>query len=280
MSKGVVMKSTSVLVFAITACLILPSIKAQTATASQKPSPDPAAQADVRGVPSPALGQPGELPQTPLPPAKRGDVYMARKMYREAIDAYREALENSPVLWNKIGIAYHQMMDLNAARKHYENALRLDPDYAEARNNLGAVYYARKNYKRAIKEYNKALKINPNSASVYSNLGTAYFARKKYKDAFEAYQTALRLDPDVFEHRSTYGTMLQERTVEERATYHYYLARTYAQAGMNDRALLYIRMSLEEGFKERKKYMEEPEFAALRELPEFQELMLLEPRVL
>jgi hypothetical protein len=47
-----------------------------------------------------------------------------------------------------------------------------------------------------------------------------------------------------------------------------------------ERALLYIRKALEEGFKDRAKFKEEPEFATLQELPEFQQLMTLEPRVL
>ena len=88
------------------------------------------------------------------------------------------------------------------------------------------------------------------------------------------------MDPEVFEHRSSYGVLLQERSVEERAKFHFYLAKTYAQAGMNERALLYIRKALEEGFKERDRLKEDPEFAALQELPEFQELLSLQPRVL
>jgi hypothetical protein len=39
-------------------------------------------------------------------------------------------------------------------------------------------------------------------------------------------------------------------------------------------------MALEEGFKERRKLMEEPEFAKIRETTEFKELMASEPRVL
>ena len=48
---------------------------------------------------------------------------------------------------------------------------------------------------------------------------------------------------------------------------------------MNDRALQYIRKALEEGFKDKKK-LEDPEFDKLRELPEFKEILALEPRVL
>ena len=108
----------------------------------------------------------------------------------------------------------------------------------------------------------------------------AYFSRNDMPHATEALQTALKLDPEVFEHRSTQGILLQERSVGERSKFHFYLAQTYAKAGKNDLALQYIRKALEEGFKERKKFQEDPAFAALQELPEFKELMASEPRVL
>ena len=126
----------------------------------------------------------------------------------------------------------------------------------------------------------KALKLAPRSASIHSNLGTAWFARKNYQRASEAYQKALELDPEVFEHRSTNGVLLQERSVAERAKFHFYLSKTYAKAGHAERALIYMRKALEEGFKDRQKFVEEPEFASLQKLPEFQQLLELQPRVL
>jgi tetratricopeptide (TPR) repeat protein len=219
-------------------------------------------------------------PNPPLTAEQRGDILMARKMYRESIDVYKEGPLDSGIIQNKIGIAHHQMLQMNEARKYYEQAIKLNPKYAEAINNLGTIYYAKRSYRRAIGQYNKALKLAPNSASIYSNLGTAQFARKKYEEASASYQKALALDPEVFEHRSAYGTLLQERTVGEKARFHYYLAKTYANAGNTARAIQYIRMALEEGFKERRKLMEEPDFAKLRETAEFKELMATEPRVL
>ena len=216
----------------------------------------------------------------PLTPEQHGDVLMARKQYREAIDAYEQAPQNSAVIWNKMGIAYHQMSQLDAAMKRYRKSIHLDSKYPEAINNLGTVYYAEKRYGHAAGLYKRALKLSPDSASIYSNLGTAYFAQKKYKEAAMAYDKALQLDPEIFEHRSTYGVLLQERSVEERAKYHYYLAKIYAKEGQNERALLYIRKALEEGFTDRKKLIQDPEFAALRDSPEFKELLKLEPRVL
>ncbi|MCX6608631.1 MAG: tetratricopeptide repeat protein [Acidobacteria bacterium] len=228
----------------------------------------------LRPIPSdPSIARPA------LSPEARGDIFMARKMYREAADVYRQPPEN-PILANKIGIAFHQMTALSDAKRQYERAVRLKPDYSEAINNLGTIYYAQKNYRKAITHYKRALKVNPNSASIYSNLGTAFFARKKYDEAFDAYQKALSIDPEVFEHRSTQGVLLQERNVTERAKFHYYLAKTYAKSGNAERALDYMRKSIEEGFKERNKFLEEPEFASLQSNPDFQMLLKLESRVL
>jgi len=221
-----------------------------------------------------------QAPKTPLSVETRGDIFMARKMYREAIDVFREDKSKNPVISNKIGIAYHQMQQLDNARKYYEQAVRFKPSYAEAINNLGTVYYARKSFSRAIRYYKRALKYTPNSASIYSNLGTAYFARKKYKEAMETYQIALKLDPNVFENHGSYGVLLEERNVEERAKFHFHMAKLYAQVGRNELALQYLRKALEEGFKEKKKIEEDPDFQAMRDLPEFKELLALEPRVL
>ena len=208
---------------------------------------------------------------------------MARKMYREAIDTFRSGNQQDPVLLNKTGIAYHQMMQLDNARKSYEQALRHKKDYVEAMNNLGTVYYARKSYRRAIGWYERALKLAPHevkSSSIYMNLGTAYFARKKYEEATKAYQTAMQLDPEVFERHGNFGVMLEERTVEERAKYHFFLAKLYAKDGRGELAIQYLRKSIEEGLKDKAKMLAEPEFAALKELPEFKLLLTLEPRVL
>jgi len=211
---------------------------------------------------------------------QRGDILMARKMYREAVEAFAQGDPKDPVLRNKMGIAYHQMMDLAKARKCYEQAIKLKSSYHEAVNNLGTIFYVQKNYRRAISQYKKALRIAPDQASVHSNLGTAYFARKQMDLAIEEFRKAIQLDPDVFEHHSSYGVILQERTVEDRAKFHYSMATLYASQGRNDLAIQYLRKAIEEGYKERKKLGEDPAFVALRDMEEFKQLLTLEPRVL
>jgi len=233
--------------------------------------------ADTRGASS------GQTTVSQLPTISaemRADIMMARKMYREAIDFYLQAPQDSAIVLNKLGIAHHQLTELSLAKKYYERAAKTKPDYAEAINNLGTIYYAQKNYRRAITWYKKALEHSPESASMLMNLGTAYFARKNYDLAFATYQEALKIDPEVFEHRGTHGTLLMERSVEERAKFHFYLAKTYAKAGANERALLYLRKALEEGFKDRDKIVNGPEFAGLLQMDEFKQIMAMEQKVL
>jgi len=259
--------------------ILILSIAWGAACAAQTP---PGSQKMAESFSSGGLPQRVSEPESPrkLTPELRGDVFMARKMYREAIDAYREGPKDSAVIWNKIGIAYHQLGDFAAARKNYEKSMKVDRKYADAINNDGTVFYALKNYRAAIARYRKALDLAPDTASFWSNLGTAYYSRGRFEEMTKAYQKALSLDPEIFEHRDSVGTELQDRTVADRARYHYEMARMYAQAGKNELALQYLRKALEEGFKDRNKMAQAKEFAELRETEEFKQLLTLEPRVL
>jgi tetratricopeptide (TPR) repeat protein len=218
-------------------------------------------------------------PKPTLTDEQMGDLYMARKMFREAIAQYKKAGNTAPLL-NKIGIAWHNLGELDLARKSYERATKLDKKYAEPVNNVGTVYYSQKRYGTAIKRYKKAIRLDPAKASFWSNLGTAYYSQGKFDEMMQAYGHAIALDPLIFEHRGYTGTQVQDRTVQDRARYDYELARVYAKVGKDDLALRYLRHSLEEGFRDKDKVRKTPEFAGLLEKPEFLLLMAMEPRVL
>jgi tetratricopeptide (TPR) repeat protein len=208
-----------------------------------------------------------------LSPEEQGDILMARRSYVAAIQAYQHGSLRSPVLWNKIGIAYHHMFALDEARKDYQMALSLNPHYADALNNLAAVYHGKGDYKKAEKTYKKALKYAPRNAITYCNLGTSYFAEKKYKQGTRAYQQAFALDPEVFNPDGT-AKIEESSTRQQRVAINFYLAKTYATAGKNDQALACLRKALDAGFNDRKRLMEDKDFALLRTTPEFHQLML------
>ena len=212
-------------------------------------------------------------PTAALSPEIEGDLLMIHHSYAAAIDAYQRDSHPSAVHWNKIGVAYHHMFALDEARKYYQMALAMNPNYADALNNLAAVYHGQHDYKQAERTYKQALKFAPENAITYCNLGTAYFADEKYKPGMEAYRKALALNPHIFDPGQT--QIVQETSTRRQlVAVNYYLAKTYATAGKMEEALSYLRKALEAGFKDRKQLMKDKEFAVLRSTPEFHQLML------
>ena len=227
---------------------------------------------------APQLQQPvsGPAPAaSELSPELRGDLAMAHQQYLEAIDAYSQVPNKSAVIWNKMGMAYHHLFAIDEARRDYQRALALRPDYPEALNNLGAIYYAKKNYKKALKYYQKALEYDPKSAPIYSNLGTAWFARGKVDRGIDAYRTAFALDPHVFESNSAL-LVNESLPAHDRAEQDYCIAKLFAESGKNHEAIAYLRKALDEGFTDRKKILEDRTLASLRATPEFNQLMVEE----
>jgi tetratricopeptide (TPR) repeat protein len=265
----------------VTACSPIPSISAQgSGPYLDRVSESTYVSADVaQDFPTHIASQPQfqtvstvSYGLSSLSPETQGDLLMIRERYLAAIDAYKHAPQDSPVVWNKLGIAYQHMYALDFAKLQYEKAVSLDPKYAEAINNLGTIYYGQKNYHKAESCYRKALRYKPQTASFYSNLGTAYFADHKYKQGVEAYQHAFSIDPEVF-IRESLERIAEMGPIEEQAKLNYTLAKIYAQAGNLKAALLYLRTALSEGFDDRKKLMADKEFASLRETQEFHLLM-------
>jgi tetratricopeptide (TPR) repeat protein len=215
---------------------------------------------------------PPELAMVSLPPETQGDLLMIHQRYLAAIAAYQRGPKDSPVIWNKLGIAYQHMYALDFAKAQYEKALFLNPKYPEALNNLGTVYYGEKDYHKAEGYYRKAMRLKPNCASFYSNLGTAYFAEHKYKKGLEAYQRAFAIDPNIFINESV-ERIAENGPIEEQAQLNYELAKLYANAGNMDAAIRYLRLAFIDGFDDMKKLKADKEFATLREKPEYRLLL-------
>lgn len=232
-------------------------------------------------LPVPAVAaQPQSAAAAPLAPPtseELGDAMMGRQRYQAAIEAYKLAPRNSPDVWNKMGIAYQLMFNLADASRCYQASLRLNGKDSRVLNNLGTIYDAEKEYGNAERMYRKALKLAPRSALIDKNLGTNLLAQHKYKKGWEAYKAAIEIDPGIFEISS--GPRVQNpASVKERGAMNYYMAKGCVRAGMNDSAIGYLRMALNEGFTNAKKIEADSEFAVLRGLPAFQQLLAEQTR--
>jgi tetratricopeptide (TPR) repeat protein len=211
-----------------------------------------------------------------------GDLYMARKQYYEASQTYKRLTEQDPrnaVYLNKLGISLHQQEALGAALKYYERALKVDPKYADAENNIGTIWYQRKRYGKAIRAYERAIKLRDDMPVLYSNLGYAYFGQKKYEEAISAFRLALSKDPQFFERNSSRsGSLLQDRSVSDRGRFYFLLAKSFAESGNYERAILYLRKAKDEGYASFVADVKKDKaFTALLKTQEVQDLLVPKP---
>jgi tetratricopeptide (TPR) repeat protein len=237
---------------------------------------------------APTMQAPSQVSTAAAAPAERqlsaeevGDLFMARKQYREAAGAYKQLADRDPrnaVYLNKLGIAFHQQAALGLALKYYERAAKADPKYADAQNNIGTIWYQRKKYGKAIKAYQKGIKVRDDMPVLYSNLGYAYFEDKKYEEAIAAFRIALAKDPQFFEHNaSRNGSLLQDRSVSDRGRFYFLLAKSFAEAGNVERCVLYLRKAKDEGYAALADVNKDPAFAAVLKDPAVQELLAPKP---
>jgi tetratricopeptide (TPR) repeat protein len=267
--------------FAVSLCLpvLLVVVSAQNVRPPERPE-------GLRTAPMPSPYEPPSPTATVEQLDKQADELREEKAYQDAIDYYLAALRKASdraaqaALYNKIGIAQLQLQHYREAEKNFGRALKKQRDFAEARNNLGAVFYLLKKYTHAIDEYKRAIKLNDMEASFHNNLGTAYFARKDYTGALAEYRRAIQLDPEIFHHKSRVGVAAQLSNPDDRALFAYLLAKTYAQAGDNDRSLEYLRKAMEDGYREINHVYQDQEFAAVRKDPRFTELMTAKPKAI
>lgn len=209
-------------------------------------------------------------------------LHLARKEYKEAGEIfYRLATQNpkNPLYWNELGIAHHNLSELDQALKCYQRAVKVDSHYADAQNNIGTIFYERKKYTKAIRAYKKAISIRDDFAPFYLNLGYAYFGEKNFQDSIVAFRKALALDPTSFDPaRSRAGTVIQDRSLTaERGRFYYMLAKSFAEAGDVERAILYLRKARDEGYSEFNSIKKDPTFAAVLKDPAAEDLFAPRP---
>lgn len=234
----------------------------------------PAAQtvASAKAAPPPSDLRVVTIPQPPPTPEEIGDAFMSHQRYQAAIAAYKADPRPTATAWNKMGISYQMMFNLEQAAKCYQASLKLNPNDTHVLNNIATVYDSLKEYKAAEKYYRRALRLDPHSALILKNLGTNLLAQRRYEKGWEVYQQALAIDPMIFQ-RSAMLRVDNPAAVQDRGAMNYYMARGCARAGLNDRAIQYLRSAINEGFANPQKISADSEFAGLRGLPAFEDLL-------
>jgi tetratricopeptide (TPR) repeat protein len=206
----------------------------------------------------------------------RAALDMIHKDYASAAEIYRRLLRDTPndsIIWNRLGIAYHQQSLLGDALKCYERATKVDKKNGDGWNNVGTVYFQEKKYAKAIRAYKKAIALDSSRATFYANIGIAYLNSKKVPEAQDSFRAAVRLDPDVFTQNASFGTVLQDRTVQNRGVFFFMMAKSYAVNGNAERCVYYLRKSRDEGYADFSKASTDPMFSGVLSNPSVRELL-------
>jgi tetratricopeptide (TPR) repeat protein len=118
---------------------------------------------------------------------------------------------SNPETHNRLGLDLARQHQLDAALRHFEQALRLNPEYAEAHNNLGLVHYLQGNSEKAIICYRAALRINPIYPEAHHNLGLALLGLGRLDEAASSERQALALRPALVEAHNCLGLVLRRQ---------------------------------------------------------------------
>jgi Tfp pilus assembly protein PilF len=207
---------------------------------------------------------------------ERAALDMIHKDYAGAADIYRDLVRETPndsVMWNRLGIAYHQQSLLGDALKCYERATKVDKTNGDGWNNIGTVYFQEKKFAKAIRSYKKAIALNHTRATFYGNMGIAYLNEKKVPLAMDSLRTAVKLDPEVFTETASFGTILQDRSVGDRGMFFFLMAKSFAATGNAERCAYYLRKSRDEGYADFGKATTDPGFSGVLNNPSVRELL-------
>ncbi len=122
--------------------------------------------------------------------------------YNNLVALYTGTLQKNPGCWMahyNLGIVLSEQGDADQAIDHYQRAVDLRSDYAEAHYNLGRLLVKEGQLDDAIAHYERAAAINPADAEAQNNLGVTLFGSGRVDDAIVHYQKALEIWPDYAE---------------------------------------------------------------------------------
>jgi protein O-mannosyl-transferase len=134
-----------------------------------------------------------------------GNALLRKGRTSEAIDQFTEALRINPdyaEAHNNLGYALLVTGRTSAAIEQCKEALRIDPTYAHAHNNLGNALAQTGRASEAIDHYKQTLRMNPNSADAHSNLGAALAQMGRISEAIEELKAAVRINPNNIDARN------------------------------------------------------------------------------
>jgi protein O-GlcNAc transferase len=119
------------------------------------------------------------------------------------------------------GLARHQQGRLVEAERHYDSALKSQPDNFEALHMQGVIALQTGRLERGVKIIRKAVALNENSAIAFNNLANGLKDLGQFDEAIVYFERAIALAPSFADAEFSYGTALNLMNRFEEALVHF-----------------------------------------------------------
>ncbi|RYR38798.1 hypothetical protein Ahy_A09g043986 isoform E [Arachis hypogaea] len=142
---------------------------------------------------------------------------LAHQMYKAG--NYKKALEHSNTVYERnplrtdnlllLGAVYYQLHDFDMCVAKNEEALRIEPHFAECYGNMANAWKEKGNIDLAIRYYLIAIELRPNFADAWSNLASAYMRKGRLTEAAQCCRQALAINPLMVDAHSNLGNLMK-----------------------------------------------------------------------
>jgi superkiller protein 3 len=130
-----------------------------------------------------------------------GMTYFYKRDREKALAKFKKVLDLEPKNYHALGMIGKTLSfdraKLDDAIKYLNQALAINPDYAEAHFDLGRIYALKGDMNRALAEFGFIFKSEPKYAMYHFELGRIFESMKAYDRAKNEYQRALQLNPNL-----------------------------------------------------------------------------------
>ncbi|GKV07184.1 hypothetical protein SLEP1_g18985 [Rubroshorea leprosula] len=150
---------------------------------------------------------------------------LAHQLYKAG--NYKQALEHSNAVYERnplrtdnlllLGAIYYQLHDYDMCIARNEEALRIEPRFAECYGNMANAWKEKGDIDLAIRYYMIAIELRPNFADAWSNLASAYMRKGRLNEAAQCCRQALALNPLLVDAHSNLGNLMKVQGLVQEA---------------------------------------------------------------
>jgi tetratricopeptide (TPR) repeat protein len=141
----------------------------------------------------------------------KGNILSNLERYSDAIPVYHEYLENEPESFEAmtyLAECYEKIGEVIMARKYYQEAIELAPEFADPWFGLGVIALNTGNTDDSLIFFRKAVRLDDENPEIWYLLGKAHYSKGEKKAALRCFREALKLDSYYDEVWADLGTII------------------------------------------------------------------------